>query len=52
MRFLIMLEQTSAGFSVQVPDLAVITYGKDVADAKRAANEEMYMDCGFPALDL
>ncbi|MEW5767522.1 MAG: type II toxin-antitoxin system HicB family antitoxin [bacterium] len=39
MRFIIMLEQTEAGFSVQVPDLAIVTYGKNIADAKLAAIE-------------
>ena len=39
MRFLIMLEQTEAGFAVQVPDLAVTTFGVDIASARRAAAE-------------
>ena len=37
MRFLIMLEQTEAGFSVQVPDLVIATHGPSLQDAKRAA---------------
>lgn len=39
MRFLIMLEQTDAGFAVQVPDLAIVTFGADIEAAKRAAAE-------------
>jgi len=39
MRFLIMLEQTEAGFAVQVPDLAITTFGADIESAKRAAGE-------------
>lgn len=39
MRFLIVLEQTEDGFAVQVPDLAVITHGENIDDAKRAAVE-------------
>ena len=52
MRFLIMLEQTEAGFAVQVPDLAIITYGETIEAAKRAArvaiqiNLEAYRDAG------
>lgn len=38
-RFLIALEQTERGFSVQVPDLAIITWGKNIAEAKLAASE-------------
>ena len=37
MRFLITLEQTDSGFSVQVPDLAILTYGKTIETAKEAA---------------
>ena len=37
MRYLIMLEPTEAGFAVQVPDLAISTYGRTVAEAKQAA---------------
>lgn len=37
MRFLIMLEQTEHGFSVQVPDLAIVTHGLDIDQAKLAA---------------
>ncbi|MDI6792130.1 MAG: type II toxin-antitoxin system HicB family antitoxin [bacterium] len=39
MHFLIALEQTEAGFSVQVPDLAIVTYGKTIDEAKLAAIE-------------
>lgn len=39
MRYLIMLEQTEAGFAVQVPDLAIVTYGNTIEAAKRAAVE-------------
>jgi predicted RNase H-like HicB family nuclease len=39
MRFLIVLEQTEAGFAVQVPDLAITTFGDDI-DAARGAAEE------------
>jgi predicted RNase H-like HicB family nuclease len=51
-RFLIMLEPLETGFSVQVPDLAIITHGNDVDSAKRAAvdairiNLEAYQDAG------
>ncbi len=52
MRFLIMLEQTEAGFAVQVPDLAIVTYGESIEAAKRAAceaiqiNLEAYQEAG------
>jgi predicted RNase H-like HicB family nuclease len=39
MRYLIMLEQTEAGFAVQVPDLAIVTYGDTIEAAKQAAIE-------------
>lgn len=39
MRYLIMLEQTDAGFAVQVPDLAIVTYGDTIEAAKHAASE-------------
>jgi hypothetical protein len=29
-RFLVMLEQNEAGFAVQVPDLAIVTYGESI----------------------
>jgi predicted RNase H-like HicB family nuclease len=51
-RFRITLETTEAGFAVQVPDLAIITFGADVDDAKRAAREaiainlEAYREAG------
>jgi predicted RNase H-like HicB family nuclease len=51
-RFLIMLEQTEAGFAVQVPDLAIVTNGENIEAAKRAASEaiqinlEAYRDAG------
>lgn len=53
-RFLIMLEQTEAGFAVQVPDLAIVTCGENIVAAKRAASEaiqinlEAYRDVGLP----
>ena len=52
MRFLIMLEQTETGFAVQVPDLAIATYGESIEAAKRAAGEaipgnlEAYREAG------
>jgi len=52
MRFLIMLEQTEAGFAVQVPDLAIVTYGDNIEAAKQAAckaiqiNLEAYQEAG------
>ena len=52
MRFLIMLEQTETGFAVQVPDLAIMTFGENIEAAKRAAceaiqiNLEAYRDAG------
>jgi predicted RNase H-like HicB family nuclease len=52
MRYLIMLEQTETGFAVQVPDLAITTYGEDIEAAKRAAAEaiqinlEAYQEAG------
>jgi predicted RNase H-like HicB family nuclease len=53
-RFLIMLEQTDAGFAVQVPDLAIVTSGENIEGAKRAASEaiqinlEAYREAGEP----
>jgi predicted RNase H-like HicB family nuclease len=52
MRYLIMLERTEAGFAVQVPDLAIVTYGDTIEAAKQAAceaiqiNLEAYRDAG------
>ncbi len=52
MRYLVMLEQTEAGFSVQVLDLAIVTYGETIEAAKYAASEasqanlEVYRDTG------
>ena len=52
MRYLIMLEQTETGFAVQVPDLAITTYGESIEAAKRAAGEairtniEAYWEAG------
>jgi predicted RNase H-like HicB family nuclease len=43
-RFLIILEQTEAGFAVQVPDLAIITCGESIEDAKRAAGEAIQIN--------
>ena len=54
MRVLIVMEQTEAGFAVQAPDLAIVTYGEDLESAKRAAREaiqinlEAYEDAGQP----
>jgi predicted RNase H-like HicB family nuclease len=48
------LEQTEAGFAVQVPDLAISTYGKDISSVKKAAikairiNLETYSEIGKP----
>ena len=44
MRYLIMLEQTEAGFAVQVPDLAVVTYGETIEAAKQAACEAIQIN--------
>ena len=55
MRYLIMLEQTEAGFAVQVPDLAIVTYGDTIEAAKQAAceaiqiNLETYREVGQAA---
>jgi predicted RNase H-like HicB family nuclease len=52
MRYLIVLEPTEAGFAVQVPDLAVMTHGNSIPDAKEAAAEairinlEAYREAG------
>lgn len=52
MRYVIVLEQTEAGFSVQVPDLAVVAFGETIQQAKRAAinaikiNLEAYQEAG------
>ncbi|HLB89610.1 MAG TPA: hypothetical protein VJK29_18280 [Terriglobales bacterium] len=44
MRFLIMLEQTEAGFAVQVPDLAIVTYGENIEAARQAAIEAIQIN--------
>ena len=44
MRFLIMLEQTEAGFAVQAPDLAIVTYGDSIEAAKDAACEAIQIN--------
>ena len=44
MRFLIMLEQTEAGFAVQAPDLAITTFGQTIDAAKRAAQEAIQVN--------
>jgi predicted RNase H-like HicB family nuclease len=55
MRFLVVLEQTEAGFAVQAPDLAIATYGESIDAAKRAAGEairinlEAYREAGQQA---
>jgi predicted RNase H-like HicB family nuclease len=47
-----MLETTEAGFSVQVPDLAIVTFGENIDAAKQAAvkairiNLEAYRETG------
>ncbi len=52
MKYLIMLEQTETGFAVQLPDLAIVTYGKNIDNAKQAAikaieiNLEAYIEEG------
>jgi predicted RNase H-like HicB family nuclease len=52
MRYLIVLEPTEAGFAVQVPDLAISTYGENLEAAKQAArtaisiNLETYREIG------
>ena len=57
MRFLIMLEQTETGFAVQVPDLAITTFGESIEAAKQAAMEairfnlEAYLQEGKPLPD-
>ena len=49
-----MLEQTDAGFAVQVPDLAISTFGNSIESAKQAAvdairfNIEAYAQSGKP----
>jgi predicted RNase H-like HicB family nuclease len=51
-RFLILPEQTEAGFAVQVPDLAVVTFGESIEAARQAAveairtNLEAYEEAG------
>ena len=53
MKYLIMLEETEAGFSVQAPDLAIAAHGETVEAAKRAAAEairvnlEAYEEAGM-----
>lgn len=44
MRYLIMLEQTEAGFAVQVPDLAIVTYGDTIEAAKQAVCEAIQIN--------
>jgi predicted RNase H-like HicB family nuclease len=39
MRYLIALEQIESGFAVQVPDLAIATFGDTIESAKHAATE-------------
>jgi predicted RNase H-like HicB family nuclease len=54
MRYLIVLEPTESGFSVQVPDLAILTHGINVEMAKQAArtaiqiNVVAYREAGQP----
>jgi predicted RNase H-like HicB family nuclease len=44
MRFLIMLEPIEAGFYVQVPDLAIVTYGESIEAARQAAAEAIQIN--------
>jgi predicted RNase H-like HicB family nuclease len=52
MRYLIVLEPVETGFAVQVPDLAISTYGENLEAAKQAAcqaisiNLETYREIG------
>ena len=52
MRYLIVLEPTESGFSVQVPDLAIMTHGINIELAKQAArtairiNLDAYQESG------
>lgn len=52
-----MLEQTEEGFAVQVPDLAISAYGKNIESAKTAATEairinlETYIENDMPVPD-
>lgn len=52
MKYLIMLEAVRTGFAVQVPDLAISTFGNDIESAKTAASEaikiniEAYQETG------
>ncbi len=52
MRFLIVLEEIEKGFSVQVPDLAIISSGKTIEEAKNSAikaikiNLDAYVESG------
>ena len=47
-----MLEQTEVGLAVQVPDLAIVTYGENIEAARQAAieaiqiNLEAYREAG------
>ena len=53
MRFLIVMEQTEAGFGIQVPDLTIVTYAPTLATAKTVAieailiNLEAYQEAGL-----
>lgn len=57
MRFLIVIEETEAGFGIQVPDLAIATYSPTLATAKTAAAEaiainlEAYQEAGLAIPD-
>lgn len=54
MRYLIALEPVEIGFAVQVPDLAISTYGETLESAKQAAceailvNLDAYRETGQP----
>lgn len=53
MRYLIVLEPCEEGFAVQVPDLAISTYGASLQEARQAAcsailgNLEAYSETGL-----
>jgi predicted RNase H-like HicB family nuclease len=54
LRYLIVLEQTESGFAVQVPDLAISTFGETIESAKHAASQAIeanlnaYQETGHP----
>ena len=44
MRYLVVLEPTETGFAVQVPDLAISTYGETMELAKQAARQAILIN--------